>query len=91
MSTIIINGQLYEVFGETITVNNNTITVDGKIIAEGLSGIVEVRIIGDVLNLNAHNVNIEGNVLGGIIAHNIKCGDVSGDIKGHNIQCSSKR
>ena len=42
-----------------ITINNDTVIVDGKIVESGLSGIVKVEFIGNLANLECKNGNID--------------------------------
>lgn len=87
MNQITINGQTFNVSGKNISVSGDKITVDGITIQSGLSGIVEIKFEGDLANLEAHNVKVNGNVMGDVDAHNIECRNVGGNVKGHNVDC----
>lgn len=89
MNTITINGKSFSVSGRNISVTGNKIYVDGNLVQDGLSGEVEIKFIGDLASLKAHNVIVEGNVHEGINAHNVTCEDVSGDIKAHNVSANN--
>ena len=87
MSNITINGKQFSVQGNNITVSNDSVMVDGAVIATGLSGIVQIKFEGDLANLDAHNAKVYGNVTGDVIGHNIECKNVGGNVKGHNVEC----
>jgi hypothetical protein len=89
MNQITINGKTYKVKGKNISVNNNSIIVDGVLVQSDLSGIVEVKFEGDLANIESHNLKVKGNVAGDIDAHNVECGDVGGNVKAHNIECKT--
>lgn len=97
MSTITVNGKRYDnIQGNNISVINGVITVDGKVIDEGLSGVVEVKWEGALANLTSSasvtcgkvdgNVKASGSVTcysvgGGVSAGgSVKCDDVTGDV-----------
>ena len=87
MNKITINGQTFNVSGSNISVNGSSITVDGVTIQSELNGIVEIKFEGDLANLEAHNVKVNGNVMGDIDAHNVECKNVGGNVKAHNVDC----
>ena len=49
-NNISINGNQYSVEGNNVSVINDKIYVDGKLIQDGLSGIVKIEWLGDVAN-----------------------------------------
>lgn len=85
MNRIVINGNVTETNGRSVSINDGTVIVDGKIIQSRITGNINVTIQGDVEKINCTgSVNVEGNVVG-----SIDCGGsahVTGDIKG-NIDC----
>lgn len=89
-NTIIINGKSHVVSGNNITINNGKIIVDGEIIEEGLSGIVEVKFEGDLANVrSSSSITVNGNVHGDADAgSHIQCNDIGGDADaGSHISC----
>jgi len=91
MNTIIINGKSICVSGNNVSVVNGTIIVDGKVIEEGLSGIVEVKFEGDLAKLDVKHgsATINGNVQGSVDAGgNVVCGNVGNSVDaGGNVTC----
>lgn len=85
MNKIVINGNVFETNGKTISICNGTVIVDGNIIKNGLVENINVTIQGDVEKIDCSgSVNVEGNVIG-----NIDCGgsvDINRDVKG-SIKC----
>lgn len=78
MNTIVVNGKKIECSGNRVSVNNGTIIVDGKVVANESSQEINVVIDGNVSELEcAGSVTVNGNVEGDI--------DCSGkcDIKGY--------
>jgi len=49
--------------------------------------LLKFKFEGDLANLEAHNVKVNGNVTGDIDAHNVECRNVGGNIKSHNVDC----
>lgn len=94
MNKIVINGQSFETTGKNISVINGSIMVDGKLIVEGLTGEVSIKFEGELANLKASNVVLNGNVTGNVdctsleingnVGGNADCTslDIEGDIKG---------
>lgn len=87
MNIITINGQVYEAKGKNISVVNDKVLVNDQVIAEGLTGIIEIKFMGELGNLTAHNATVHGNVFGNLSAHNVKCENVNGDVEAHNVKC----
>lgn len=101
MNTITINGTTTHVKGRNISVKNNKIYVDGDLVAEGLSGDVNVKFEGDLANLDATSVEVNGNVTGNVdctsfnstgnVGGKVNCtsanigGDVGGSVDGTTI------
>jgi len=86
MNRIIINGDSFECDGNNISISNNTIKVNGKIITKDLSGIVEVVFEGDLASLKCNAaVTVKGNVKGNVDAGNsVNCGDIIGNVDADN-------
>ena len=86
MNTITINGKTTQVKGNNISVKNGNIYVDGSLVAEGLSGDVNVKFEGDLANLDATSVEVNGNVTGNVDCTSFNCtGNVGGIIDGTTI------
>ena len=91
-SDVTVNGKTIRVRGSSISVINNRVIVDGKVVSESLSGDVTVIVEGSCGNLKASgNVEVNGD------CGNIDCGgsctvrgNVSGDIDaGGSITCGN--
>ena len=91
-SNVRVNGKTISVRGNNISVCNNRIIVDGKVVSESLSGDITIIVEGSCGNLKASgNVEIQGD------CGNIDCGgsctvrgNVSGDIDaGGSITCGN--
>lgn len=91
-SNVTINGKTIRVRGSNISVINNRVIVDGKVVSESLSGDITVIVEGSCGNLKASgNVEVNGD------CGNIDCGgsckvggNVSGDIDaGGSITCGN--
>lgn len=92
MNTIIVNGQRFQVSGKNIVVSNGSIIVDGNIVQNGLSGIVEIKFEGDLANLKADgSVRVNGSVSGNVDAGgSVKCSNVNGDVDaGGSVDCGN--
>lgn len=89
---ITINGVTYEALkGETITVANGAVIINGVTITDGLKGIVKIVWEGPLAYLNA-GCSVEcGAVAGNVDAGNsVKCGDVQGSVKAGNSVTANK-
>lgn len=97
---ITVNGITTVVSGRDIVVRNGKITVGGVLVAEGLSGEVNVKFDGDLASLDATHVDVSGNVMGdvdctsltvrgniggSVDGTNITANDIAGDVDGTNI------
>lgn len=90
MNKISINGHTYEVSGRNISVVNDKVYVNGKLIESNLTGTVDIRWEGEAANIDCTNITVNGNVGGSIDCNNIIVnGDVSGDIDGTNVKCGN--
>lgn len=90
MSSITVNGKRYDnIQGNNISVINGVIKVDGKVIEEGLSGVVEVKWEGELANLTSSASVTAGNVKGDVDAGgSVQCMSVGGSIDcGGSVQC----
>lgn len=86
MNIITINGKSTQVVGNNIKVttrgiNNSVITVNGVVIAEGLSGEVTIKFEGSLANLDAVHATINGNVHGNVDGTHVKVGgNIGGNV-----------
>lgn len=85
MGTVTIDGRTFT--GNTITMQNGRILVDGKDITDqtgvDMKTVLEVRVTGDIENLSCEkSVTVVGAVTGNIDARgSVNCDNVGGDIK----------
>lgn len=93
MNSVTVNGKRINVQGNNISVCNGRVMVDGKVIEEGLQGIVKLQIEGDLADLNADcSVELTGSVHGNVDAGNsVKCGgDIKGNVDaGNSVKCGN--
>lgn len=92
MNTIVINGKRIAVSGNNITVINDQVLVDGKVVETGLSGIVEVKFEGDLANLRCSgSATVNGEVKGNVEAGgSIKCSNVGKSVDaGGSVSCGN--
>lgn len=76
--------------GSSISINGNSIIVGGRTVANGLSGIVEVRWEGPVGELQSYApLTIKGDVLGSVNGDVITCGNVGGNLTCDVVSCGS--
>ena len=81
-NTVVINGKPISVAGNNISVINDKVYVDGKLVEEGLVGHVTVEFKGDLANLEVGGaVNVIGNVQGYIDAGGSV--SISGNVSGN--------
>lgn len=89
MNKITVHGTTTHVSGRNITVYNDKVYVDGKLVAEGLSGEVKIKFEGDLASLDAANVEVSGSVKGPVDGTNITVhGDITGNVDGTNIKAN---
>ena len=81
-NTVIINGERIITNGQSIVINNGSVIVDGRVIKDGLSGIVELKVEGDLMNLNTTgSATIHGNVHGNVDTNgSVTCHTINGDV-----------
>ena len=91
MGTIIINGKTIKAEGKNVTIRNDKVYVDGKLVEEGLSGIVEVKWEGPMASLTADGNVTCGEVLGNVSAGgSVQCADVDGYVNaGGSVSCGT--
>lgn len=90
MNKITVNGKTTIVAGNNVSIVNDKVYVDGKLVTEGLSGNVSITFEGDLASLEATDVVINGSVHGPVEGTNIKInGNITGDVKGTNIKASN--
>lgn len=89
MGSIVYNGVEYK--GRNISIFDNQVVVDGKVIDDNPSRIVEIKVDGDIGSLRTSATTIiAGNVNGDVDAGNsVKIrGNVTGDVDaGNSVQC----
>ncbi len=87
-NSIIINGEVFEnIEGSSIKVIDNKIYVDNELIKDNLKGIVEIKFIGDIADLECTNATIHGNCQGDVHSTNLTCINIEGSIETNNITC----
>lgn len=93
MAKITINGTTFEVSGQAnISVSGDQISIGGKIVSSGLSGIVTVKWEGPLAHLDVDgSAEISGDVQGSVEAGgSVKCNNVGGDVEaGGSVQCGN--
>ena len=75
-----------------ITVSNNSVYVDGKLVQKELSGVVKIEFEGDLASLTSEgSVSVNGNVKGDVDAGgSVACGNVEGDVDaGGSVNCGN--
>lgn len=90
MATVEINGKKYS--GRDITIVNDKVYIDGKLEQESLTGILSVRVTGDLASLSSDSsVTVQGNVDGNVQAGgSINCENVSGSVRaGGSVNCGN--
>ena len=81
MNKITINGVTYQTDGSAqIVINNGTVTVGGKHVVGGLSGVVRVEWAGPLASLQSDASVICGDVSGDV--------DAGGSVQSHNVNGS---
>lgn len=92
MGIITVNGKTYE--GNSVTVSNGTVIIDGKVQHDESSPQITISVDGDIksLDVDTGKVSVNGNV-GGIAVDcgDIECKDVVGHIKVDtgNVSCGN--
>lgn len=85
MNKLIVNDKIFEVNGKSISVDKNKIYVDGDLITKVDKDEVIIKFEGDLANLQAEEVVVNGNIIGDIDCVSIKVlGDINGDIDSNN-------
>ena len=75
MSTIIIDGKVFT--GNSVSIRNGVVVVDGKVQDGSVSGVVEVRVTEGVLGTLETDASVS-------------CGDVNGDVTaGGSVRCAN--
>ncbi len=95
MNRITINGRsiVVEGDGSSISIINGKVTVNGKTVEEGLSGIVNIRWEGPAASITTDSSIECGEVHGNVKAGNsVTCGAVGGNVKaGNSVACGDVR
>lgn len=82
MNKIIINGKEIKCSGSNVTIQNNELIIDGKMISTDIIEESGIRIYGDVNNIECKGSVNCNNVLGDINAGgSVNCDDVGGDVE----------
>lgn len=95
MNVISINGKKTSVVGNNIKVrasgnNRSYVSVNGVVIEDGLTGIVEIKFEGDLANLDATHVTLNGNVSGDVdCTHLNMTGDINGDVDATHVSANN--
>lgn len=79
-------------FGKNITITHRKVIIDGVIVEDSKSGVVEVRILeGVVENLHSEMAVTAGEVTGNVRAGmEVRCGNVGGNVDaGMNVDCGT--
>ena len=88
MSSITIDGKTFS--GNSVSIVDGKVTIDGVVQDGTLEGVVELHITGTLGSLRTDgSVHMKGNVEGDVDAGgNVNCGDVKGDVDaGGNVNC----
>lgn len=90
MNKIFINGESFNVKGDSIVVKNGKVMVDGDLIKDGLSGTVKIEFKGDLASLDCTNAVVNGNIKGDVDCTSIIVnGDVGGNVDSTTISCGN--
>jgi len=91
MNIININGKSISVKGNGISIINDKVYVNGKLIEEGLSGGVEITFMGDLASLNVDgSATVNGNVGSVDAGGSVNCGDVGKSVDaGGSVNCGT--
>lgn len=89
---VTINGNTYT--GKDFTITNETITIDGQIIADSKIHKIDIHVFGEMglMDLKAGSVTIHGNAEEvKTMSRSVTCGDVSGNVKtmSGNVKCKN--
>lgn len=89
MSTVTIGGKTYR--GNSIVVTGSNVIIDGKKVEDGLTGIVELKIEGNIDRLETDcPVSVKGNVGSLKAGGSVNCGDVAGGVyAGGSVNCGN--
>lgn len=91
MNTIVVNGTRIQTNGNNISVINNQVYVDGKLVQSDLSGDVNIKFEGDLASLKCNgSTTINGNIKGNVdVGGSLDCNDIIGNIDvGGSVRCS---
>lgn len=83
-----INGITYQ--GNSVVISGNTVIIDGVTQSDKLNGVVEIRVLGDLVSLSSDaSVNVTGNIKGDVRAGgSVNCDDVNGNVTaGGSVNC----
>jgi hypothetical protein len=93
MSIVTINGRRIEVQGNCISIVNNQVYVNGKLVdSEVCTQPVKLIVEGNAMNVTTRgSVEVQGNVLGSVdLGGSINCGNVGGSIDaGGSVHCGN--
>lgn len=93
MAIIKVNGKTIRVNGSNISIRNDVVMADGKVVSDGeVSGVVEIQVEGDLVTLDTDcSATVNGEVHGNVSAGNsVHAGDVKGSVRaGNSVHCGS--
>jgi len=93
LNTITINDNKFTTSGTNICINNGKVIVNGVVIQDGLSGVVDVKFEGDLASLDCNgSATVKGNIKGNAdIGGSLDCaGNIGGSIDcGGSVNCGS--
>ena|SRR6185312_6668682 len=92
MNIVNINGKSISVKGNGISIINDKVYVNGKLIEEGLSGNIEITFTGDLASLNVDgSATVNGSIHGDVDAGgSVNCGDVGKSVDaGGSVNCGA--
>lgn len=84
---VIINGKKYA--GRSVVIVNGKVLIDGAPAEESLSGVVEIKVEGDLVSLECDApVTVNGNVGQLSAGGSVHCNDVGGNVNaGGSVHC----
>ena len=92
MNKMIINGKVFIVEGNNISVGNGCVIVDGKVVQSELSGIVKVQFEGDLASLKSDcSIEVHGDIKGNTKSGgSMTCRNIEGNVStGGSVHCGN--
>jgi hypothetical protein len=90
MARIVINGREYT--GSSVSIQCDTVIIDGEVREKGLSGVVEIRVVEGVIDRLESGASVYcGDVRGGVSAGgSVRCSNVTGSVTaGGSVKCEN--